>query len=661
MTVDATTPGLTVYDAADPALDEGVYTLTVTVDVAVAGTDQPASYTRSQTVSVGGPAAGLAPGDVVRTTPPAGGVGAYAGWVPTVVLGRATLPWEVAVDGAGTPWLALMVLDAAIVLDAGTNPDGSVVRSLDDVVTPPTGYVVPTPSAAMAAASAVTPTPQVTTIDVAVGDALAALPAVPAIGLLAHVRQMTTADPVTGATSVVTTSAVLSACAVGASSAPQVAHLVSLDGFVPSLWSSSPTANVRMISLASWAFCSTGPPADFAALATALGDAAFGTTSAGSALPSTMPHRPPFAPGAPTATYSGPLLAGTTSLTPATAFPAPQRSRSADDIGYGAAWQLGRLLLLSNRTLFAALVAWIQAGAAALQQSFEAAMLTPALGAVRTGTPRQALRGLMANAVLPRVCAGTFVDADARPAASASEPRRAPLPAAPRHVAVSAAAQAPAPDGDTAPPDALAAWVTAVRQLDVVPFGYLVADSGAAGTTATDPLLPDETIRFFVLDAAWTDQVIAGALSILDTVPSGGAAGSSGAMSAALGAALRATIPADGVCRCGLLLRSQMVADWPELTALAWADDARTTALPVASTRRAPNLLLVVVEGIAQRIDLELPIDGVPATVPSGTTSVTAWAAATGVTSASTLAANLVTAGAGPSVQSFSTAVVATT
>jgi hypothetical protein len=54
-------------------------------------------------------------------------------------------------------------------------------------------------------------------------------------------------------------------------------------------------------------------------------------------------------------------------------------------------------------------------------------------------------------------------------------------------------------------PFELRQWLARLRLLEGVPFAYLAADS---------ELLPQESIRFFYLDRAWTDALIEGALSV---------------------------------------------------------------------------------------------------------------------------------------------------
>ncbi|PSL29019.1 hypothetical protein [Chitinophaga ginsengisoli] len=54
------------------------------------------------------------------------------------------------------------------------------------------------------------------------------------------------------------------------------------------------------------------------------------------------------------------------------------------------------------------------------------------------------------------------------------------------------------------PPD-LVAWLAQFKNLQGVPFNYLVTD---------ERLLPPETIRFFQVDATWSDALVDGAMSI---------------------------------------------------------------------------------------------------------------------------------------------------
>ena len=57
----------------------------------------------------------------------------------------------------------------------------------------------------------------------------------------------------------------------------------------------------------------------------------------------------------------------------------------------------------------------------------------------------------------------------------------------------------------TIAPEEILRFLARLRMLEGVPFNNLVPDS---------ELLPNESIRFFFLDRAWTDALVQGALSV---------------------------------------------------------------------------------------------------------------------------------------------------
>src|SRR3954464_236065 len=73
------------------------------------------------------------------------------------------------------------------------------------------------------------------------------------------------------------------------------------------------------------------------------------------------------------------------------------------------------------------------------------------------------------------------------PAPGAPRPARPPRPAAPP------------------PRQYVAAKLAQLRLLDDVPFAHMVPDAA---------LLPPESLRFFALDGAWTDALVAGAQAV---------------------------------------------------------------------------------------------------------------------------------------------------
>lgn len=184
--------------------------------------------------------------------------------------------------------------------------------------------------------------------------------------------------------------------------------------------------------------------------------------------------------------------------------------------------------------------------------------------------------------------------------------------------------------GPRATPRGLRQWLARLRLLEAVPFSYLVPHVA---------LLPAESVRFFVVDRAWTDALVEGALSV-------------GTVTTADKAALESLYPtvrgevdeeerlvrlpgwergqpvpsgAAGTLS-GFLLRSKLVSGWPALHVRGYGKDPRSRgasdvddADDVADARLAtlrmerlaPAVLLVVFDGVPRVVHVEEPRVGV--------------------------------------------------
>lgn len=174
-------------------------------------------------------------------------------------------------------------------------------------------------------------------------------------------------------------------------------------------------------------------------------------------------------------------------------------------------------------------------------------------------------------------------------------------------------------------------WLTRLHLLNGVPFNYLVPDAA---------MLPAESIRFFAVDPNWIEALLDGAYSV-------GFAGVSESVAAQARPAFReaaATRARTGTHRAallaqaaprtipvlpatpltapaavpvpetltGFLLRSAVVAGWPGLEVHGFADLKGTTPVPIVRMEiLAPSLLLVLLGGTIERVDLQEPSEAV--------------------------------------------------
>lgn len=167
------------------------------------------------------------------------------------------------------------------------------------------------------------------------------------------------------------------------------------------------------------------------------------------------------------------------------------------------------------------------------------------------------------------------------------------------------------PTDDDGMPDSVVDWMARLRLLCNVPFAYLVPDHR---------LLPTESIRFFYVNRNWTDAAIDGALSV------GAVTTKDRAQLQSLHAAVRAALdrqerriwagdagatPMDGPAEVvtGFLLRSRAVSGWPGLHVRASHDGRQLQLLRME--RLAPAVLLVLLDGIPDRVVIEEPRAGV--------------------------------------------------
>lgn len=168
-----------------------------------------------------------------------------------------------------------------------------------------------------------------------------------------------------------------------------------------------------------------------------------------------------------------------------------------------------------------------------------------------------------------------------------------------------------APGGTIAPPDILN-FLARLRTLQGVPFNTLVPDP---------ELLPNESIRFFFLDRAWTDALVQGALSV------GTANTIERAQLETLYPKIETEVDAHerrvrapggepvlggtaGIVT-GFLLRSAAVAGWPGLHVRAYRDEPAANDEEIVPESHASRIKLLRLERLAPAVLLAL-FDGIP-------------------------------------------------
>ncbi|ROO86104.1 hypothetical protein EDD29_3667 [Actinocorallia herbida] len=135
---------------------------------------------------------------------------------------------------------------------------------------------------------------------------------------------------------------------------------------------------------------------------------------------------------------------------------------------------------------------------------------------------------------------------------------------------------------DVVPPPGVLALLADLAALRGVPLRYLVPD---------ERLLPPESLRFFRLDRQWIGHLVDGAASI-------------GRLTSADAEADAAhPMPVNIPDTSGVLLRSDLVAGYPDLVVTAY-DAAGNPLPPTRTDRLSPSTLLCLFGGLLARLDL---------------------------------------------------------
>jgi hypothetical protein len=408
-------PGsMIVFDAARAPLPTGAYRLEARTEVSFDGTTRP--LVGEQRFDIDAPRFALGPHDIVGTVPPPNAEGAFEDLLPQVMLRRRTLPWERTVDPSGLlgavprtpadppalgtpPWLALLVLEES---------ECTILRNQ------PVADVVP---AAVLARLAPAPGSRCDAVEARRELIEAIMPSLEELAMLGHVRWVDVADrdlagtdddgwlavvvanrlPARGATSV--------ACLVSLEQRTDVVRatppgnglfdpvfadeLVVLDGprshapshglvdfadlvaVDPSFTPAPPPTHVRLVLLHAWRFTCIGTGA-FADLVGALDVGMLGqvatagqpTVTDTGHVPITLHTREGVTEQA---LYRGPLVPQPLTRDPLGPYHSADQARrvapetGTEDIGYAAAFELGRLLAASDPRFAQELAEWRRA------------------------------------------------------------------------------------------------------------------------------------------------------------------------------------------------------------------------------------------------------------------------------------------------------------
>ncbi|MFE3523372.1 hypothetical protein ACFXOD_17505 [Streptomyces sp. NPDC059161] len=616
------------FDHRLPPLYSGPHTVTVghTVsgDARVGGDLLP---DLEQVFAVRQPRFQLLPEDVTACYPPPGAEGEYGTLLPHITLTRPGFPWMHLLRGAkaGAPWLALLVFRPGELPEDPQAVGQVTVSTAADFAAGRAGAGHPPAfdpplyddERELTVTSILVPAPLFTAL----------CPTTYELGMLAHIREggppdasrRVGEDPPPNEEDI---KAVVVSGRFPDALGLHVAHLVSLDGFEDYLDGRTPPPpeGLRLVSLHSWAFTSIDDGkmgfAEYAQQLAAdpdplLRHPGLPTSSdvplaldllrqGGTVLPQSLES------GEPTAGfYRGPLAAA-----PAHRLPPGVGVRlesageglvyveelGAYDTSYAVAFSLGRGLALADAEFRSALVAYRKAARRAARRL----LAFPELAAL---SERDAAAGISTRVVrrsFDRLLGddGPLATALARPGAEVRAGGRRPgartANATPMSVDRLRTAVA-----DTSTRAVLSAavrteltpvqeWLTRLARLEMVPFGYLVPD---------ERQLPQESVRFFHVDAGWTQAAVDGALSV----------GEGHALDADLNDLAR-ELRGGPQFACGVLIRSELLVNWPEATCTAFGQDSEIA--PAQRRDLGDDLRLLLYPQVIDRFALGEPAQG---------------------------------------------------
>ena len=369
----APTDTVRFLESLRPALNDGLYTVTVTHDLEVVQGTSDFHGERTLDFVVAGPRFVLAPGEVVSCFPPPGASGDFDAVLPHVLLRRASLPWERSStpeqDRDGPPWLALLVLEEAEILKTDTVSVSALTASVNNA---PTALALPFAILPLGPGDDPTETALIIEIDADLAKTL--LPIVAELPLLTGVRDVNGTDA----------KALVVANRLPSPGKRNYVHLVSLemqyDWGTKEHWAKSLKGSIRFVSLAHWDFFCQPTGGDLAGILKNISagrprldpsglDTAFGPVQAGA-----VPVEYRLETGERTAAwYHGPLaerdhgVALDLPVRRAIDLMLLEQATAMRDISYAAAWELGRLLALRDPAVGIPLHQWkrqvAQAGA----------------------------------------------------------------------------------------------------------------------------------------------------------------------------------------------------------------------------------------------------------------------------------------------------------
>jgi hypothetical protein len=376
---DDTQFAMQLYDYCAPPLLSGVYSIAASQRVVWTKRNVDQQYDGAQQILVDGPRFTIDPTLVYSIFPPANMQGQYEDILPHIVLTKRTLPWERTIDGKPAtnppiPWFALLLFSESEVQKILNITVGDLITPGDPTIMGPQG---------LTNVSALDKAMPCMGIDIPKATFQAVIPSRAELPYLAHCREVDMANKELRSDIEEGWFSVVVANRLPEAGSRNYACLVSLEGFSDYLYGGNAIPNnyqqVRMAVLATWGFSALPARGEtfkdlvqgLDACSLHLRNQPTDANSDAGKLVSAAFHDGYVAlnyhtrDGEQTAAwYRGPLLPVMLNLVKWDPFFSAESGMIYDpgtglfDLSYAVAWQIGRLLALSDSEFAVGLMNW---------------------------------------------------------------------------------------------------------------------------------------------------------------------------------------------------------------------------------------------------------------------------------------------------------------
>jgi hypothetical protein len=431
---DSVAPGqIKFYDAIQPPLPAGDYVFRAEQKVTDPKGGKEYPYTADQSFHVNGPRFQIDPSTIHMVFPPANQEGDYFNVLPNIVFKDFALPWARKIDPDASetldapPWMGILTIyDTEMPLSTGQTPlpgqtpqlSTPTTVSLTEVVNPSDQTVLPPALDDVDTSSG----DKVLVVDINLPFFLAIAPKLSELGLLAHARNVNTDGKVMLGMNEDGCFSVVVGNRVAKGGATNTILLLSFEGHQNHLPGGgtidSKYQKIRLVVLGSWKFYTRATPGSFIYLISRLCSPAFGGVRLLQLPKATATDEEPMAKEAleigyvplqnemrvgekTTSWYRGPLVPAPTK--PDLAYGPYRYSDHAIhydpdygmfNLGYAAAWQIGRLLALSDGNFARSLFNWRRKYFRARRQSSDRQQVETRVGPALAMTQGAVVPGL---------------------------------------------------------------------------------------------------------------------------------------------------------------------------------------------------------------------------------------------------------------------------